>query len=204
MSTPSLTAERSIPLRLAVLPRPSILVEAALVLGGVLFVGLAAQISIPLSWTPVPITGQTFAVLLVGTAYGANLGALTLFAYYLAGMAGAPLFAEGESGWDRATGPTAGYLVGFIVAAWLMGRLAEQRWDRRLSSSIALMLTGTVVIYALGVTWLAIDLDWSVQRAIEGGLEPFIAGDIVKLYLAAALCPAAWKLVERLRRRGER
>jgi biotin transport system substrate-specific component len=201
MSTPSVSVPRSVPLRLAVLPRSSAVVDAALLAGGVLFVALCAQISIPLSFTPVPITGTTFAVAVVGTAYGANLGALTLLAYYLAGMAGAPIYGEGDSGWDVATGPTAGYLIGFIVAAWVMGRLAEQRWDRRLSSSIALMLTGTVVIYACGLTWLSIDLDWSLQQTLEGGLYPFVIGDTLKLYLAAALCPVAWKLVERLRGR---
>jgi biotin transport system substrate-specific component len=198
------TAPRSEPLRLAVIPRSTVLVSAALVLGGVLFTAVLAQISIPLSWTPVPITGQTLAVALVGTAYGARLGALTMFAYYLVGMAGAPFYADANGGWDAATGPTAGYLIGFVIAAGLMGRLAEQRWDRRLSSSIALMLTGNVVIYALGVTWLAIDLDWSAKQAIEGGLEPFVVGDMIKLYLAAALLPVTWKLVERFRRSGER
>jgi biotin transport system substrate-specific component len=198
MSTPQLAVDRSIPLRIAVIPRSSALVAAALVAGGVALVGLSAQIAFHLSFTPVPITLQTFAVALVGTTYGANLGALTLLAYYLAGMV-LPIYSEGDSGWDKATGPTAGYLIGFIVAAWLMGRLAEQRWDRRLSSSIALMLTGSVVIYALGLAWLSIDLDWSFQQTLEGGLYPFLVGDMVKLYAAAALVPATWKLVERLR-----
>jgi biotin transport system substrate-specific component len=200
MSTPQLAIDRPIPLRLAVLPRTSILTDAALVAAGVLFVGLLAQISIPLGFTPVPITAQTFAVALIGTAYGANLGALTLFAYYIVGMIGAPLYSDGGSGWDHATGPTAGYLIGFIVAAWIMGKLAEQRWDRRLSSSIALMLTGQVAIYAFGLTWLGLDLNLSFDTTLEQGLYPFVPGMIVKLYLAAALCPAAWKLVERVRR----
>jgi biotin transport system substrate-specific component len=201
MSTPSMSVPRSKPLRLAVLPRSTTLVNAALVVGGVLFMALFAQISIPLSWTPVPITGGTFAVAIIGTAYGAYLGGLTLFAYYLAGMAGAPFYAEGNSGWDVATGPTAGYLVGFIFAAFAMGWLAERRWDRRLSSSISLMLCGTVVIYAFGLAWLSYDLGWGLDETLEGGLYPFVIGDVVKLYLAAALVPLAWKGVERLKGR---
>ena len=201
MSTPSMSVPRSKPLRLAVLPRSTTLVNAALVVGGVLFMALFAQISIPLSWTPVPITGGTFAVAIIGTAYGAYLGGLTLFAYYLAGMAGAPFYADGNSGWDVATGPTAGYLVGFIFAAFAMGWLAERRWDRRLSSSISLMLCGTVVIYAFGLAWLSYDLGWGLNETLEGGLYPFVIGDVIKLYLAAALVPLAWKGVERLKGR---
>jgi len=201
MSTSSVSFPRSIPLREAVLPRTTVLTSAVLLVVGVGFVALASQIAVTLSFTPVPITGQTFAVAVVGTTYGANLGGLTLLAYWVVGMLGAPIYSEGEGGWDKATSPSAGYLVGFIVAAYLMGFLAERRWDRRLSSSISLMLCGSVVIYALGLAWLRYDYSPSFSAALEDGLYPFLVGDLVKLYLAAAIVPLAWRGVERLRGR---
>jgi biotin transport system substrate-specific component len=201
MSTPSMSVPRSISLREAVLPH-TLLTSAVLLVAGVAFVAVCAQISIPLSFTPVPITGTTFAVAIVGTTYGANLGGLTLLAYYVAGMAGAPIYGESDSGWDAATGPTAGYLVGFILAAYLLGFLAQRRWDRRLASSISLMLCGSVVIYALGLSWLAYDLSLGLDGTLEAGLYPFIVGDVIKLYLAAALVPLAWRAVERFRGRS--
>lgn len=201
MSTPSVSLPRSISLREAVVPRTTLVTSAVLLLVGIGFVALCSQLAITLSFTPVPITAQTFAVALVGTVYGANLGGLTLLAYWLVGMAGAPIYSEGEGGWDKATSPSAGYLVGFIVAAYLMGLLAEHRWDRRLSSSISLMLCGSVVIYALGLAWLRYDYSPTLSAALEDGLYPFVVGDVVKLFLAAALVPLAWRGVERLRGR---
>jgi biotin transport system substrate-specific component len=186
-------------LRYAAVPRTGLLVDAALVLAGALFVAAAAQVAIPLPFTPVPITGQTFAVLLVGASYGARLGLLTLVLYWLLGLAGAPFYAEGLSGWETFMGPTGGYLIGFMLAAAVTGFLAERRWDRRFSTSVSAMLTGSVLIYACGLPWLAAEIDAGLQGTLEAGLYPFVVGDVLKLYLAGLLLPAAWRLVRRFR-----
>jgi biotin transport system substrate-specific component len=186
-------------LRLAVLPRANVLTNALLVAAGVLLVAAAAQIRIPLADTPVPITGQTFAVVLIGAAYGAPLGASTLLAYWLIGLAGAPIYAEGKSGWDTFVGPTGGYIVGFVLAAALTGYLAQQRWDRRFSSSLGAMLLGNVAIYVPGLLWLAHYLNTGVNDTLVAGLYPFVLGDVIKLFLAGALLPSAWLAVRRFR-----
>ena len=186
-------------LRLAVLPRSNVLTNALLVAAGVLLVAGAAQVRIPLADTPVPITGQTFAVVLIGAAYGSSLGASTLVAYWLIGLAGAPIYAEGKSGWDTFVGPTGGYIVGFVLAAALTGYLAQQRWDRRFSSSLGAMLLGNVAIYVPGLLWLAHYLNTGVNDTLVAGLYPFVLGDVIKLFLAGALLPSAWLAVRRFR-----
>jgi biotin transport system substrate-specific component len=170
--------------------------SAALVVTFTLLTAVAAQITFHLPWTPVPITGQTFAVLLAGGALGARRGALSQGLYVVLGAIGLPFYADGEGGWTAATGATAGYLVGFVLAAALVGWLAERRQDRNVLTSIEAMLAGTAVIYACGVTWLAHDLNVSATKAIELGLTPFVIGDAVKLLLAGLLLPAAWRLVK--------
>jgi biotin transport system substrate-specific component len=186
-------------LRLAVFPRPRVLTDVLLVLGGAGFVALAAQVSFELPFTPVPITGQTFAVLLVGASLGALLALASLGLYLFVGALGAPIYAEGNSGWETLTGPTGGYIVGFVLAAFLIGVLAQRRWDRRFSSAVAAMLTGNVVIYLVGLPWLAEKIDAGFETTLEQGLYPFVVGDLLKLYLAGALLPSAWKLMERLK-----
>lgn len=190
-------------LRLAVFPRPTFLTDALLVVSGTALVSLCAQISVKLPFTPVPITGQTFAVLLVGASLGCVLGTASLMLYLWLGVAGAPIYAHHDSGWSVITSASGGYVVGFVLAAALTGFLAERRWDRRLSSSIGLMLTGNVVIYLVGLPWLAIVLNTNLEKTLEYGLYPFIPGDTFKLYLAAAALPGAWKLVGRARNRPE-
>jgi biotin transport system substrate-specific component len=186
-------------LRLAVFPRPRLLTDALLVLGGAGFVALAAQVSIDLPFTPVPITGQTFAVLLVGASLGALLGLASLGLYIFVGALGAPIYADGRHGWDVLTGPTGGYIIGFVLAAFLVGALAQRHWDRRFPSAVAAMLTGNVVIYLVGLPWLAEKIDAGLETTLEQGLYPFVVGDLLKLYLAGALLPSAWRLVARLR-----
>jgi biotin transport system substrate-specific component len=159
----------------------------------------AAQVSIPLPFTPVPITGQTFAAVLIGASLGSLLGLASLSLYVLLGLAGAPFYADGDSGLETFLGPTGGYIIGFVVAAAVTGLLAERRWDRRFPSAVAAMLTGNVLIYACGLPWLALELDTGFEETLELGFYPFIVGDLLKLYLAAALLPLAWKGVERLR-----
>ncbi|MGH3113414.1 MAG: biotin transporter BioY [Gaiellaceae bacterium] len=186
-------------LKLAVFPRSGFLTDVLLVLAGTGFVAVAAQVKISLSFTPVPITGQTFAVVLVGASLGALLGLASLGLYLFVGALGAPIYAEGQGGWDVLTGPTGGYIVGFCCAAALVGWMAQQRWDRRFNSAVAAMLTGNVVIYLFGLPWLAREIGTGLEGTLEAGIYPFVVGDILKLYLAAALLPSAWKLVERLR-----
>jgi biotin transport system substrate-specific component len=195
---------QSATLRLAVFPHANLITDALLVLAGTALVAAAAQISVKLPFTPVPITGQTFAVLLVGASLGCVLGTASAMLYLWLGVAGAPIYAHHDSGWSVITSASGGYIVGFVLAAALTGFLAERRWDRRLSSSIGLMLTGNVVIYLVGLPWLAVVLNTNLEKTLEYGLYPFIPGDTFKLYLAAAALPAAWKLVGRARNSTER
>ncbi|GIU94834.1 MAG: biotin biosynthesis protein BioY [Gaiellaceae bacterium] len=182
-------------LRSAALPHAGRLVDALLVVAGAGLIAASAQIAIPLPFTPVPITGQTFSVLLVGAALGTTRGGASGLLYVLAGALGAPVYAEGSGGLAALTGPTGGYLLAFPVAAALTGRLAERRWDRRFSSSLGALLTGNVVVYLIGLPWLAVSLDTSLERTLELGLYPFVPGDVLKLYLAAVTLPAAWRVV---------
>ncbi len=167
------------------------------VLAGAGLIAACAQVSIPLGFTPVPVTGQTFAVLLVGSALGSRLGTLSAALYVAAGAVGAPIYAGHDHGWHVLNSASGGYLVGFVVAAAITGSLAEHRWDRRVSSSLGAMLTGNVIIYAAGIAWLAHSLHVSAARALELGLYPFVAGDLIKLYLAAAILPTAWRFAGR-------
>jgi len=187
-------------LRLAVLPRAGLLTDTLLVVGGTAFVALAAQVSIKLGFTPVPLTGQTFAVLLVGAALGSTRGALSLLLYLVVGIAGVPVYADHRHGWSVFSGATGGYIVGFVVAAALTGWLAERSWDKRFSSSISAMLTGSVVIYICGVAWLHHFLGVNWSTTLDDGLYPFVPGDMLKVYLAAAALPGAWRLVDRLQK----
>ncbi len=182
-----------------VLPR-SRAVSMGLVVGFALLTALAAQVVIPLPFTPVPITGQTFTVLLAGAALGGTLGAASMALYLLLGAVGLPFFAEGSSGWEVVRGATGGYLIGFIVAAWQVGKLAERRQDRTVPTAIPLFLLGSVVIYLIGVPWLAAGLGVTGTEAMELGLVPFIVGDLLKVAIAGLLLPGTWALVTRLRR----
>jgi biotin transport system substrate-specific component len=186
-------------LRLAVFPRSGLVTNVLLVLAGTAFVAIAAQVSISLPFTPVPITGQTFAVVLVGASLGALLGLASLGLYLFVGALGAPVYAHQTSGWDVLTGPTGGYIVGFVLAAVLTGLLAQKRWDRHFNSAVAAMLSGNVIIYLVGLPWLAVKLGSGLEDTLEAGLYPFVVGDLLKLYLAGALLPAAWAAVSRFR-----
>lgn len=161
---------------------------------GSLFVAAAAQVQVPL-W-PVPITGQTFAVLIVGMAFGMRLGAATLMLYIAEGMVGLPVFAKLSAGPAVMAGPTGGYIVGFILAAGLVGYLAERGWDRSVLRTALAMLCGNIAIYVPGLLWLGTVVGWD-KPVLEWGLTPFLVGDLLKLALAAALLPAAWKLLRR-------
>jgi biotin transport system substrate-specific component len=166
--------------------------DVALILGGSLFVAALAQVRIPLPFTPVPLTGQTLAVLVIGAALGARKGAASLLVYLLAGLAGLPVFSGGSAGGPVILGPTGGYLIGFIVSAYLIGVLSARGMDRRIHTALLAFLAGEVVIYLFGVSWLSLFLGW--KGALVGGLLPFLIGDAIKLALAALLLPAAWKI----------
>lgn len=165
--------------------------DAALVAGAAAFVGLAAQVAVPLPGTPVPVTGQTFAVLLAGAALGFGRAGLAMLLYLLAGMAGVPWFTDGGSGTSV---PTLGYVVGFVVAAAAVGALARRGGDRTPLRTVGTMLVGTSIMYAAGVPYLMASLDVGLGRALDLGVAPFLAGDALKVLLAAGLLPAAWKL----------
>lgn len=166
--------------------------RVAAVIGGAALIAACAQISIPLGFTPVPLTGQTFAVLLVGASLGGLAGGASALLYVVAGLCGAPVYADHSHGWHTLSSASGGYLVGFVAAAVLTGWLAERRWDRHFGSSLGALVTGNVVIYAFGVVWLAHVLHVGTTTALEYGLYPFIPGDLIKLYLAAAALPLAW------------
>jgi len=167
--------------------------DLLLVTIGALLVALLAQVKIPLPFTPVPLTGQTFAVLLVGAALGSRRGAASMSLYAALGIAGLPVFAGGATGAAYVFGPTGGYLLGFIVAAYIIGRLAERGLERSLRTSLLPFLIGTLVIYALGAGWLAFYV--GPQAAFAKGVLPFLPGDALKLVLAALALPTAWKML---------
>ena len=171
--------------------------DACLIVGGSLLLALCAQISIPLWFTPVPITGQTLGVLLIGAALGSRRGALAIILYLIEGGSGLPFFAGGGSGWTAFSGPTGGYLIGFVAAAYVVGWLAERGWDRRFWTAAAAMLAAEFVIYLFGVPWLAYFV--GPGDALPKGMYPFIPGDIIKLVIAALVLPSTWNLVGRRR-----
>nr|WSX51847.1 biotin transporter BioY [Streptomyces sp. NBC_00974] len=168
--------------------------EVALVVGGAALTGLAAQIAVPVPGSPVPVTGQTFAALLVGASFGARRGFLSLALYALVGMAGVPWFAGGTSG---AGGASFGYVLGMLLAATVVGALARRGADRSAWRTAATMLLGSAIIYGVGVPYLALSTGMSFGAAVAAGLTPFLIGDALKAALAMGVLPAAWKLVGR-------
>ncbi|MEV0785018.1 biotin transporter BioY [Streptomyces sp. NPDC050423] len=169
-------------------------VDTALVLGGAALTGIAAQIAVPVPGSPVPVTGQTFAALLVGTALGARRGFLALAVYALVGMAGMPWFSAGSSG---AGGASFGYVLGMLLAATVVGGLARRGGDRSVLRTAGTMVLGSAVIYAVGVPYLALSTGMSASAAIAAGLTPFLLGDALKAALAMGALPASWKLIGR-------
>ena len=168
--------------------------DVLLIVLGALFVAALAQIEIPLPFTPVPITGQTFGVLLVGAALGSKRGAASLTSYLAFGTLGLPFFAGGAHGFNILFGATGGYLIGFVLAAYAIGLLAERGLERNVRTSIIPFFLGTVIIYVCGVTWLTIVFG-SFSKALVAGFIPFLIGDAIKLITASLLLPVAWKMV---------
>ena len=182
-----------VPARVGALAR-----DAVLVATGAGFVGLLSQWSIPLPGTPVPLTLGTFAVLLTGASLGGLRGLLSIGTYLVAGGLGVNWFAGHKDGWG---GATFGYVIGFVVAATLVGWLAQRGADRTVVRTAATMVLGNVVIYAVGVSWLMNATGLDLQGGLKAGLTPFLVGDAIKIAAAAGLLPAAWSLVKRVEKR---
>ena len=169
--------------------------SVGLVLAFSLLMALSAQIAFPIG--PVPITGQTFVVLLTGALLGSRLGAITMIVYLVEGASGLPFFSGGGGGLAHLLGPTGGYLVAFPAAAFITGAFAEHDWDRRFPTAVAAMAIGSVVIMLSGWTWYAILTNTSMAATFKHTVLPFIPGDIIKILLAAAALPAGWALLQR-------
>jgi biotin transport system substrate-specific component len=197
MTTATMTKPRTLK---DVIPMSNVYAKnAILVVGFALFTALMAQLSFKLDFTPVPITGQTLAVLLSGAALGTTLGAASQAAYIVMGFV-LPFYADGKHGWAQFTGSTFGYFVGFVVAAALVGYMAEKRNDRNVISAFLAFLAGSAVIYVFGAAWLAhflhIPVANGTTNAIGLGVAPFLIGDLVKAMIAGGLLPGAWALVQ--------
>lgn len=188
-------------LRATIFPRSSAITQALFVVGGVGFLTALAQISIPVPGSPVPVTGQTLGVLLIGTTYGAQLGFITFATYLLAGIAGAPLFAPSATlpnhGLERLFSATGGYLVGMLVASFVLGYLADRKADQKFKTSFPSLLLGDAIIFTFGLVWLHLSLDLSWSKTIAAGFTPFILGEALKIAITATSLPLLWRRISR-------
>ncbi len=176
----------------AVFPPTTLWRDIILIVAGSLLIALSAQITLPM-W-PVPITGQTFGVLLIAALLGRR-STLSVILYLVQGALGLPFFAGGAAGVGQLIGPTGGYLLGFVAAAFVVGWLCELGWDHKVGTAVAAMLIGNVIIYFFGMVWLANFV--GLNQVLQIGLLPFIPGDIIKIILAALVLPAGWQLLAR-------
>jgi len=179
----------------AIIPRTGAATDAALIVGFAVLTAVSAQVRVPLPFTPVPVTGQTFVVLLCGAALGSARGVLAQGLYLALACAGLPILTGGRPAFPLP--PTSGYLVGFVVAAYLVGRLVERGWDRRLRTAVVAMAAGDAVLLLCGVAWLAVVVGGPPAKVLAMGLWPFIPGDLLKVALAAGMLPSAWALLGR-------
>lgn len=180
----------------ATFPKAELWQKAFLVLAGSGLMALASRLTLPLPFTPVPVTGQTFAVLLLAALLGSRLSLAAQFLYLLEGVVGLPVFSGGTTwGIARLLGPTGGYLVGFLAVSWVVGTLADRGWGRGFLSAVAMMLLGQISLFLIAIPWLkaVLGVDWS--QALTLGLLPFLPGDAFKLLLAALTLPTGWKLL---------
>ena len=188
-------------LRATIFPHSTALTHALFVVGGVGFISLLAQIAIPVPGSPVPVTGQTLAVLLIGTTYGARLGVLTFATYLLAGIAGAPIFAPSATaanhGIDRLLSATGGYLVGMLVASLVLGYLADKKADQKFRTSFPALLFGDAFIFTFGLLWLQAALNLTWAQTISAGFTPFILGEAIKIAITATSLPLVWRRISR-------
>jgi len=184
-------------LRSTLIPRSTALTNAVLVVSGVLGLAALAQIALPVPGSPVPVTGQTLGVLILGTAYGSTLGVTTFALYILVGIAGAPVFANSGHGLDRIAGPTGGYLVGMLITTFVLGQLARFRLDQKFLTALPSMLIGTVTTFAFGLVWLQQYTGKSWSWTFNAGLTPFIFGEMLKIAIAGTSLPVIWRVVNR-------
>ena len=186
-------------LRATVFPRSTALTHATFIVGGTLFIAALAQIAVPVPGSPVPVTGQTLAVYLIGTTYGARLGFATFATYLLAGVAGAPVFAAAtgaaSNGIARLTGATGGYLIGMLVATFVLGALADRKADQKFKTSFPALTLGSAIVFAFGLIWLKTSLDLSWSATISAGLTPFIFGELLKIAITATSLPLIWRKI---------
>ncbi len=186
-------------LRATVFPRSTALTHAGFIVGGTLFIAALAQIAIPVPGSPVPVTGQTLAVYLIGTTYGARLGFATFATYLLAGIAGAPVFAPATGatahGLARLTGATGGYLIGMLVAVLVLGALADRKADQKFKTSFPALILGSAIVFAFGLTWLHASLELTWAQTISAGLSPFIFGEFIKIAITATSLPLIWRKI---------
>lgn len=171
--------------------------DAVLVLGSALLTAILAQVSIPVAGSPVPITGQTLAVVLTAAALGPVRGVAGQALYLTLGAVGLPFYSDASGGLEVVWGATGGYLIGFLPAAYLIGLAARQGQDRRVTRALPLFALGQLVIFAVGVPWLAVVADMSPAQALDAGFYPFLVGGAVKAVLAGLLLPAAWRVTRR-------
>ena len=185
-------------LRATVFPRSTALTHAGFIVGGTLFIAALAQIAIPVPGSPVPVTGQTLAVYLIGTTYGARLGFATFATYLLAGIAGAPVFAPAATqGLARLTGATGGYLIGMLVATLILGALADRKADQKFKTSFPSLILGSVIVFTFGLIWLNVSLNLTWAQTISAGLTPFIFGEIIKIAITATSLPLIWRRISK-------
>ena len=182
-------------LRLALFSRSTIATRVALVLGGTAFLAAMAQISIPIPGSPVPVTGQTLAVLLLGTAYGANLGLVTFATYLAIGIAGAPVFTQGTHGSSHLFGATGGYLVGMLLTSYLVGFLAGRKWDQKIATVIPTMILGNLLTFTVGLIWLHQYTHQNWAWTFSKGFTPFLLGEVIKIAIASTALPSVWRFV---------
>jgi biotin transport system substrate-specific component len=188
-------------LRATVFPRSTALTHATFIVGGTLFIAALAQIAVPVPGSPVPVTGQTLAVYLIGTTYGARLGFATFTTYLLAGIAGAPVFAAATGaashGIARLTGATGGYLIGMLVAVLVLGALADRKADQKFKTSFPALILGSVIVFAFGLIWLNVSLNLTWAQTISAGLAPFIFGEVIKIAITATSLPLIWRKISK-------
>ena len=182
-------------LRGALVTRSTTATKVALVIGGIAFLGLMAQIAVPVPGSPVPVTGQTLGALLLGSAYGASLGFTTFASYLIIGFLGAPVFASGAHGLTRVTGATGGYLVGMLLASLITGYLAGRKWDQRVTTVVPTMILGDLVIFSAGLFWLHHSIHATWATTFKLGLTPFILGEVIKIAIASTAMPTLWRFV---------
>ncbi len=184
-------------LRTSLFPRSSALTRVLFVTGGVIFLSALAQVAFPIPGSPVPFTGQTLGVLLLATSYGATLGATTFALYLLAGIAGAPIFANGSHGIEKVVGATGGYLLGMLIASFVLGKLAQRRLDQKFITALPAMLLGNLIIFTFGLIWLHqyTGQDWA--WTFNAGLTPFILGEVLKIAIAGTSLPILWRFVQK-------